>query len=198
MKRAIPSGPAIIAASGRSAMVPPPGSLAVDARRAPSWRKIIADQEPSAVSQDLLDPATFAAGHPIALYNSLRETSPVHWNPEPGGPGFWAVTRYADVYAVDHDFQTFSSDPTIMIQDPLGETEGMLGEAKMMLMMDPPQHTGFRKLIRAEFTRPAAADARPTHARPGAADRRRGDREGRVRFRRPRSPARCRPTSSPS
>jgi cytochrome P450 len=26
----------------------------------------------------------------------------------------------------------------------------------MMLMMDPPQHTGFRKLIRAEFTRPAA------------------------------------------
>jgi cytochrome P450 len=33
----------------------------------------------------------------------------------------------------------------------------MLGEAKMMLMMDPPQHTGFRKLIRAEFTKPAAA-----------------------------------------
>ncbi|HEY2483222.1 MAG TPA: cytochrome P450 [Caulobacteraceae bacterium] len=108
------------------------------------------------MSHDLLDPATFAAGHPIDLYNRLRATSPAHWNPEPGGPGFWALTRYSDVYAVDHDFQNFSSGPTILIQDPLSDTEGMLGEAKMMLMMDPPQHTGFRKLIRAEFTRPAA------------------------------------------
>jgi len=109
------------------------------------------------MTQDLLDPATFAAGHPLALYRELRETSPVHRNPEPRGPGFWALTRYDDVYAVDHDFQNFSSSPTIMIPDPAGEGEGMLGEAKMMLMMDPPQHTGFRKLIRAEFTKPAAA-----------------------------------------
>jgi cytochrome P450 len=108
------------------------------------------------VSHDLLDPGTFAAGHPLALYNSLRATSPVHWNPEPDGPGFWALTRYADVFAVDRDFQTFSSSPTILIQDPLADAEASLGEAKMMLMMDPPQHTGFRKLIRVEFTRPAA------------------------------------------
>lgn len=107
---------------------------------------------------DLLDPATFAAGHPLGLYRELRTTSPVHRNPEPRGPGFWALTRYADVYAVDHDFQNFSSEPTIMIADPASEAErGSIGEAKMMLMMDPPHHTGFRKLIRAEFTRPAAA-----------------------------------------
>ena len=35
------------------------------------------------------------------------------------------------------------------------------GDDKMMLMMDPPQHTAFRKLIRAEFTKPAAASAAP-------------------------------------
>ena len=110
------------------------------------------------MAHDLLDVATFADGHPFEVYNTLRESAPVHWNPEPGGgPGFWALTRYADVYAVDHDFQTFSSSPTIMINDPIGEAGGMLGEAKMMLMMDPPQHTGFRKLIRSEFTRPAAS-----------------------------------------
>jgi cytochrome P450 len=67
------------------------------------------------------------------------------------------LTRYDDVYAVDHDFRTFSSWPTILIPDPRFDGEGSLGEAKMMLMMDPPQHTGFRKLIRAEFTRPAAS-----------------------------------------
>lgn len=110
------------------------------------------------MSQDLLDAETFAAGHPHALYRALRTSSPVHWNPEPNGPGFWALTRYADVWAVDHDFQNFSSEPTIMIADPLDGQTGALGEAKMMLMMDPPHHTAFRKLIRSEFTKPAAAE----------------------------------------
>ena len=110
------------------------------------------------VMQDLFDAANFAAGHPVDLYSDLRRRAPVYWNPEPDGPGFWAVTRYADVYAVDHDFQAFSSEPTIMITDPLAGQGGTLGDAKMMLMMDPPHHTAFRKLIRAEFTRPAAAD----------------------------------------
>jgi cytochrome P450 len=103
-----------------------------------------------------LDPETFAQGHPAALYARLRRERPVYRNPEPDGPGFWALTRYADVFAVDHDFQAFSSEPTILIADPgIGEG-GPLGDAKMMLMMDPPHHTAFRKLIRAEFTRPAA------------------------------------------
>jgi cytochrome P450 len=105
-----------------------------------------------------LDAETFAAGHPHALYRELRGASPVHWNPEPKGPGFWALTRYADVWTVDHDFQNFSSEPTIMIADPLDGQTGALGEAKMMLMMDPPHHTAFRKLIRSEFTKPAAAE----------------------------------------
>ena len=106
---------------------------------------------------DLYDPAVFAAGHPQAVYKALRETSPVHWNSEPGGPGFWALTRYDDVFAVDHDFQAFSSAPTIMIDDPLAGAATQDDDAKMMLMIDPPKHTAFRKLIRAEFTKPAAA-----------------------------------------
>ncbi len=110
------------------------------------------------MGQDFLDVATFADGHPHALYKDLREHSPVYWNPEPNGPGFWALTRYADVYAVDHDFQNYSSSPTIMIPNPGAGQTGALGQATMMLMMDPPQHTAFRKLIRAEFTRPAAAE----------------------------------------
>ncbi len=110
------------------------------------------------MSLDIYDVGAFAAGQPHELYRRLRESAPVHWNPEPHGPGFWALTRYDDVHAVDHDFQSFSSGPTILIQDPLSENEGMIGEAQMMLMMDPPRHTGFRKLIRAEFTKPKAAE----------------------------------------
>jgi cytochrome P450 len=106
---------------------------------------------------DLLSPASFAAGQPHDQYQWLREHEPVRWHDEPGGSGFWAVTRHADVWAVDRDFQAYSSEPTIMIQDPMpGAGQGGLGPYKMMLMMDPPEHTAFRKLIRSEFTLPAA------------------------------------------
>ncbi len=105
---------------------------------------------------NLLDPATFAHGHPAELYGRLRNSQALFHNPEADGPGFWALTRYADVFAVDHDFQNFSSHPTILITDPPPGEEMSLGGAQMMLMMDPPHHTAFRKLIWAQFTKPAA------------------------------------------
>ena len=103
---------------------------------------------------DLLSPASFAAGQPHDQFKWLREHDPVHWHEEPGGRGYWAVTRFEDVWAVDRDFANFSSEPTIMIADAPGN--GGLGPYKMMLMMDPPEHTAFRKLIRSEFTLPSA------------------------------------------
>lgn len=104
---------------------------------------------------DLLSPQSFAAGQPHDQFRWLREHAPVRWHEEPGGKGFWSVTRYEDVWVVDRDFQTFSSEPTIMIADP-AEESAAFGPYKMMLMMDPPEHTGFRKLIRSEFTLPEA------------------------------------------
>jgi cytochrome P450 len=105
---------------------------------------------------DLLDPATFSNGHPAHLYAQLRVEAPVYRNPERGGPGFWALTRYEDVRAVDRDFRTFSSEPTIMIANPPPEEREAFGEAQMMLMMDPPRQTAFRKLLRNEFTTSAS------------------------------------------
>jgi cytochrome P450 len=103
---------------------------------------------------DLLSPASFASGQPHAQFDWLRTNAPVQWHDEPGGKGFWAVTRHGDVWAVDRDFETYSSEPTIMITDPASEMG--FGGHKMMLMMDPPEHTAFRKLIRSEFTEPSA------------------------------------------
>ncbi|HEY2034033.1 MAG TPA: cytochrome P450 [Rhizomicrobium sp.] len=110
---------------------------------------------------DLLSPESFSAGHPWAQYRWLRENAPVFWHEEPAGPGFWAVTRYKDVWTVDRDFQNFSSEPTIMIQDPAAEQAAGFGGYKMILMMDPPQHTAYRKLIRNEFTQPISAGRAP-------------------------------------
>jgi cytochrome P450 len=106
---------------------------------------------------DLLSPASFIGGQPHDQFRWLRENDPVHWHEEPGGRGYWAVTRYEDVWTVDRDFQTYSSEPTIMIADPAAGQPGGggIGPYKMMLMMDPPEHAGFRKLIRQEFTLPS-------------------------------------------
>ncbi len=109
---------------------------------------------------DLWDPESFAHGHPHAQYEWLRANDPVHFQKEPAGPGFYAITRYQDVYEVDRNFQAFSSEPTIMIQDAPEGANGF-GPYKMMLMMDPPQHTAFRRLIREEFTVPVSADRTP-------------------------------------
>ncbi|HXZ85668.1 MAG TPA: cytochrome P450, partial [Myxococcota bacterium] len=80
------------------------------------------------------------------------ERNPVHWHAEPDGPGFFALTRHADVVAVGRDSATFSSVPTIMITDPGPGLELNIGGHQMMLTMDPPRHTRYRRLVSREFT----------------------------------------------
>ena len=46
---------------------------------------------------DLLDTATFAAGHPHAAYDALRAAHPVYRHPgSDKQPPFWVLTRYDD------------------------------------------------------------------------------------------------------
>jgi cytochrome P450 len=108
---------------------------------------------------DLLSPASFAAGQPHDQFTWLRQHDPVHWHPEPGeGQGFWAVTRYADVKAVGRDAGSFSSMPSIMIPDGVALDAG---DHTMMLTMDPPRHTAYRRLVAPEFIPRAARAMRP-------------------------------------
>jgi cytochrome P450 len=102
-----------------------------------------------APSIDLLAPSSFAGGQPHDVYRWLREHDPVHRHAEPDGPGFWVLTRHADVKAVGRDADTFSSVPTIAIED--SEAFDIAGH-QMMLMMDPPRHTQYRRLLNHRFT----------------------------------------------
>jgi cytochrome P450 len=64
---------------------------------------------------DVFDPRVFAGGIPHEAFRRLRDQEPVAWQPEhavgewPAGPGFWAVTRYADVRRVLATPADFSS-----------------------------------------------------------------------------------------
>jgi len=104
---------------------------------------------------DLVDPASFADGHPFEQYRWLRDNDPVHFHHEPGGPGFWAVTTYADVRDVGRRPATFSSKGTILIPD--SSTIELPGNHEMMLTMDPPRHGPFRRLMIPDFMPRAVA-----------------------------------------
>jgi cytochrome P450 len=99
---------------------------------------------------DLSDHDAFVGAVPHEAFAALREHDPVHWNPEPEGPGFWAVTRYGDIRAVHRDVGTYSSE---IGGTSLEDLEPVYIEArKSMLDMDPPRHDELRGLIARRFT----------------------------------------------
>src|SRR5262245_43277059 len=108
---------------------------------------------------DLTDPASFARGQPHEMFRWLRAHDPVHWHAERNGAGFFAVTRHDDVCAVGRNHEAFSSSPTILIPDVGGGLA--LGAQRMMLTMDPPRHTQYRRLVSREFTPRAARALQP-------------------------------------
>ena len=59
---------------------------------------------------DLLDRDVFVQGVPHAWFTYLREHQPIFRHPEPHGPGFWVVSKHADVLAISRDSVTYSSD----------------------------------------------------------------------------------------
>jgi cholest-4-en-3-one 26-monooxygenase len=115
---------------------------------------------------DLLDRDVFTRGIPHEWFTYLRHERPLFHHPEPDGPGFWVITKHADVHAVSRDAQTHSSDQdrggVIGLEDVPQEAD--FGGAKFMLMMDPPEHTRHRKLVNRGFT-PRMINALEDHIR---------------------------------
>ena len=99
---------------------------------------------------DLTDSSEYVAGVPHEYLASLRRRGVV-WIDEPNGPGFWAVTRHADCIAVNRDHERFSSALKAVFIWELPEEE-LAQQQLMMLNMDPPLHTRYRRLVNKGFT----------------------------------------------
>ena len=89
---------------------------------------------------------------PYPIYARLREEAPVYHNEK---LGFWALSRFEDVWDAHLDHETFSSS-----QGPALEK----GPAPipMMIIMDPPAHTRVRQLVSKVFTPRRVAELEPT------------------------------------
>ena len=95
---------------------------------------------------------TWGRGVPHDQFDRLRREAPVYWHEETdGGPGFWAITKHADVKQLSHDWRTFSSElgaTFIPTQDELALESLRL----TILNMDPPKHERYRRLVSKGFT----------------------------------------------
>jgi len=105
---------------------------------------------------DLLDRDAFTNGVPHEWFTYLRHHAPVYKHAEPDGPGFWVITKYDDVVAVGRDGATYSSDQkrggVVLLEELPADAPDFTGEGNLMLTMDAPEHTRYRKLVNRGFT----------------------------------------------
>ena len=81
---------------------------------------------------------------PYETWRRLRDEAPVYHNER---FGFWALSRFADVLAASLDTETFSSARGITL-DTIGDPIPF----PIMIMMDPPLHDAFRKVVSRAYT----------------------------------------------
>lgn len=100
---------------------------------------------------DLADPGVHAEHDLSALWARLRAEEPVYRHPETArGPGFWAITRHADVTAVFRDSARFTSEHGNVL-DTL-QAGGDSAAGKMLAVTDGRPHRDLRTVLLKSFT----------------------------------------------
>jgi len=89
--------------------------------------------------------------NPYPIYQTLRDDYPLYHNEE---LGFWALSRFEDVWDATLDWKRFSSSA--------GPSLEMEISVPMMIAMDPPEHNRNRGIISKAFTPRAIEKLQPT------------------------------------
>jgi len=88
---------------------------------------------------------------PYGMYAELRDHEPLHHVDTGDGHDYWVLSRFADVSRALREPEVFSSRQGLTFT--YGDMERIgLDEATPMVMLDPPEHTDFRRLITKGFT----------------------------------------------
>jgi len=90
---------------------------------------------------------------PYPMYAALREHDPVHHVTD---GDYWVLSRYEQIFDAVRDPSVFSSAQGLTFTYDDMAMVG-LAEAAPLVMLDPPDHTAFRRLVARAFTPRAVA-----------------------------------------
>jgi len=124
---------------------------------------------PVDLSIDLTSNNAYVNGPPVQELDALRHHAPVFWHPEtkPDEPGFWVLTRHADIKEVSQNPELYSSAigaGALLAFDKSGwdmTQEALAIYRANMVHMDPPEHRDYRALIMPYLAGPAAKRIEP-------------------------------------
>jgi len=102
------------------------------------------------MGHDLHRPETYVDGAPHDLFTRLRVEEPVVYQEMDDQPGYWAVLRHADVVHVAKHSEIFSASEGGVVLEDL-DPPSLEQMRDMLLAMDPPRHTAYRRPIAPEF-----------------------------------------------
>jgi cholest-4-en-3-one 26-monooxygenase len=117
----------------------------------------------SVTTADLMDPDVFVTrGYPHAAWKALRREAPVKWFAFDGPrPGFWAITKRADIVAISREPERFRIGPRTAVFAESPPSSERTIQTRHLLTMDPPDHAVYRKLASGWFTPRAIETRRP-------------------------------------
>lgn len=87
---------------------------------------------------------------PFGMYAALRDDDPVH-RVGRDERSYWVLSRYRDVWTAARDHQRFSSAQGLTFTYDDMAAIG-IDAVRPMVMLDPPDHTDFRRLVSGGFT----------------------------------------------
>ncbi|CAA0095060.1 Cytochrome P450-terp [Mycolicibacterium vanbaalenii] len=105
------------------------------------------------------DPAAYADEPGLhAALTHLRTTAPVSWVDVPGYRPFWAITKHADIMAIERADDLFTNSPRPVLSTVEGDEQQAAMGVSTLIHMDDPQHRKVRA-IGADWFRPKAMRA---------------------------------------
>jgi len=95
---------------------------------------------------------------PYPTYRLLRDEAPVYYGAH---RNFWALSRFADVKMALGDHETFCSSQGLIVMESTDGYAAPEFPPGNMLLMDPPEHTAYRRLVSRRFLQKGIADLEP-------------------------------------
>lgn len=105
------------------------------------------------------DPSAYADEARLhAAMTHLRAHAPVSWVDVDGYRPFWAITKHADIMAIERDNAVFTNSPRPVLTTAEGDAQQAAMGVSTLIHMDDPQHRKIRS-IGADWFRPKAMRA---------------------------------------